>query len=107
MHTADYKIGMLKRQKLYQQEGKRLISIHYHEKPRLEQVLAENPRRSSVHRRRAATRCETTPFRILAEWADSASRKLYLAWFHDAGASCEFGPARFPVGRARPDVKSA
>jgi hypothetical protein len=27
MDTADYKIGMLKKQQLYQQQGKRLISL--------------------------------------------------------------------------------
>jgi len=32
MDTADYKIGMLKKQKLYQQEGKRLLSLHFSEK---------------------------------------------------------------------------
>ena len=40
MDTADYKIGMLKKQKLYQQEGKRLISLHFSEKDRLRDVLA-------------------------------------------------------------------
>ncbi len=39
MDTADYKIGMLKKQQLYQQEGKRLISIHPADKPRLDCVL--------------------------------------------------------------------
>jgi DNA-directed RNA polymerase subunit RPC12/RpoP len=39
MDTADYKIGMLKKQQLYQQEGKRLISIHPADKPRLDEVL--------------------------------------------------------------------
>lgn len=39
MDTADYKIGMLKKQQLYQQEGKRLISIHPADKPRLDRVL--------------------------------------------------------------------
>ena len=41
MDTADYKIGMLKKQKLYQQEGKRLISLHFSEKPRLAEMLRE------------------------------------------------------------------
>ena len=41
MDTADYKIGMLKKQKLYQQEGKRLISLYAAEKPRLPEVLGE------------------------------------------------------------------
>lgn len=39
MDTADYKIGMLKKQQLYQQEGKRLISIYPPDKPRLDAVL--------------------------------------------------------------------
>lgn len=39
MDTADYKIGMLKKQQLYQQEEKRLISIHPADKPRLEALL--------------------------------------------------------------------
>lgn len=41
MDTADYKIGMLKKQKLYQQQGKKLISVHREDKPRLEAVLRE------------------------------------------------------------------
>lgn len=41
MDTIDYKIGMLKKQKLYQQEGKRLISLHFTEKGRLCEVLQE------------------------------------------------------------------
>lgn len=39
MDTADYKIGMLKKQQLYQQEGKRLISIYPADKSRLDTVL--------------------------------------------------------------------
>jgi hypothetical protein len=39
MDTADYKIGMLKKQKLYQQQGKKLISLHFSEKNRLREVL--------------------------------------------------------------------
>jgi hypothetical protein len=39
MDTADYKIGMLKKQKLYQQEGKKLISLYPDNKPRLREVL--------------------------------------------------------------------
>lgn len=39
MDTAEYKIGMLKKQQLYQQEGKRLISIYPPDKPRLDAVL--------------------------------------------------------------------
>lgn len=41
MDTIDYKIGMLKKQKLYQQQGKRLISLYASEKPRLTEVLRE------------------------------------------------------------------
>lgn len=39
MDTVDYKIGMLKKLKLYQQEGKKLISIYREDKPKLESVL--------------------------------------------------------------------
>ena len=39
METADYKIGMLKKQQLYQQEGKRLISLYPSDKPRLDTIL--------------------------------------------------------------------
>ena len=41
MDTLDYKIGMMKKQKLYQQEGKRLISLYASDKPRLRDVLRE------------------------------------------------------------------
>ena len=41
MDTTDYKIGMLKKQKLYQQEGKRLISLFREDKPRIEALLEE------------------------------------------------------------------
>jgi hypothetical protein len=39
MDTADYKIGMLKKQQLYQQQGKKLISLYPDDKPRLHEVL--------------------------------------------------------------------
>jgi len=39
LDTADYKIGMLKKQSLYQQEGKRLVSLYPADKPRLDAVL--------------------------------------------------------------------
>jgi HEAT repeat protein len=39
MDTADYKIGMLKKQKLYQQQGKKLISLYPDDKPRLRETL--------------------------------------------------------------------
>ena len=41
MDTTDYKIGMLKKQKLYQQEGKRVISLYFRDKPQLREILAE------------------------------------------------------------------
>jgi hypothetical protein len=41
MDTADYKIGMLKKQQLYQQQGKRLISLFPKDKPRMKQVLLQ------------------------------------------------------------------
>jgi len=39
MDTADYKIGMLKKQQLYRQQGKRLVSLYPAEKPRLDAIL--------------------------------------------------------------------
>lgn len=41
MDTADYKIGMLKKQQLYQQQGKRLISLYPQDKPRLREKLLD------------------------------------------------------------------
>jgi len=41
MDTADYKIGMLKKQHLYQQQGKRLISLYPADKPRIKEALLE------------------------------------------------------------------
>jgi hypothetical protein len=41
MDTADYKIGMLKKQQLDQQEGKRLISIYPPDKSRLDAILRQ------------------------------------------------------------------
>lgn len=41
MDTADYKIGMLKKQKLYQQQGKKLVSLHPDDKPRMREILLE------------------------------------------------------------------
>lgn len=41
MDTLDYKIGMMKKQKLYQQEGKKLISLYAADKPRLRDILKE------------------------------------------------------------------
>jgi len=42
MDTADYKIGMLKKQKLYQQQGKRLISLYPEDKQHMQQQLLKN-----------------------------------------------------------------
>ena len=39
MDTIDYKIGMLKKLKLYQQEGKKLISLYREDKPQMEKAL--------------------------------------------------------------------
>ena len=39
MDTADDKIGMLKKQQLYQQQGKKLISLYPADKPDLQNVL--------------------------------------------------------------------
>lgn len=41
MDTTEYKIGMLKKQQLYQQEGKRLISIYPKDKSRLYSILRQ------------------------------------------------------------------
>ena len=41
MDTTDYKIGMLKKKKLYQQQGKRLVSIERDDTPNLEEVLED------------------------------------------------------------------
>jgi len=41
MDTADYKIGMLKKQQVYQQTGKRLVSIYRDDLPQIEAVLAQ------------------------------------------------------------------
>ena len=41
MDTADYKIGMLKKQKLYQQQGKKLISLYPKDKPQMRDRLLE------------------------------------------------------------------
>ncbi len=39
MDTADYKIGMLKKQQLYQQQGKKLISLYPNDKPHMREIL--------------------------------------------------------------------
>jgi hypothetical protein len=41
MDTADYKIGMLKKQQLYQQQGKKLVSLYPCDRPRMRAVLLE------------------------------------------------------------------
>ncbi|MCF7790690.1 MAG: hypothetical protein K9L78_01340 [Victivallales bacterium] len=41
MDTIDYKIGMLKKRKLYQQQGKKLISVSFKDKGNLEKILLE------------------------------------------------------------------
>ncbi len=44
MDTIDYKIGMLKKQKIYQQEGKRLISLYPEDKNDLDVALGKKLR---------------------------------------------------------------
>ena len=39
MDTTDYRIGMLKKLKLYQQQGKKLVSVHREDKPCIDKVL--------------------------------------------------------------------
>jgi hypothetical protein len=39
--NLDYQIGMMEKKKLYQQAGKKLLSLHAHEKPRLREALRE------------------------------------------------------------------
>jgi DNA-directed RNA polymerase subunit RPC12/RpoP len=41
MDTLDYKIGMMKKQKLYRQEGKKLISLYFKDKGRLTEILED------------------------------------------------------------------
>ncbi len=42
MDFADYKIGMFKKKQLYQQQGKRIVSLYPEDKPRMrEQLLAK------------------------------------------------------------------
>lgn len=44
MDTADYKIGMLKKQQLYQQQGKKLISLYPADKPAMRARILEKLR---------------------------------------------------------------
>jgi hypothetical protein len=39
MDTADYKIGMLKKQQLYQQQGKKIVSLYPEDRPRMREKL--------------------------------------------------------------------
>ncbi|MBI3985376.1 MAG: HEAT repeat domain-containing protein [Lentisphaerae bacterium] len=39
--NLDYQLGMLEKKKLYQQAGKKLVSLYAHEKPRLREALRE------------------------------------------------------------------
>lgn len=41
MDTLDYKIGMFKKQKIYQMTGKKLISLYAADKPKLSEILHE------------------------------------------------------------------
>lgn len=49
MDTADYKIGMLKKQQLYQQEGKRVISLYPSDKTRFDAALCAKLAFFGVH----------------------------------------------------------
>jgi hypothetical protein len=40
LDTAEYKMGMYKKQILYQQEGKRLVSVYPKDLPALDQLLS-------------------------------------------------------------------
>ena len=42
MDTTDYKIGMMKKQKLYQQQGKRLISLYPEDKASMRKISYTN-----------------------------------------------------------------
>ena len=50
--NLDYEIGMMEKKKLYQQAGKKLVSLHAHEKPRLRIALRE---KLGLHLRLPAT----------------------------------------------------
>jgi HEAT repeats len=54
MDTADYKIGMLKKQQLYQQEGKRLLSLYPADKTHLDAVLPAKLALFGYHASRAS-----------------------------------------------------
>ena len=41
MDTADYKIGMLKKQQLYQRQGKKLVSLYPDDKPRMRDIISD------------------------------------------------------------------
>lgn len=41
MDTLDYKIGMLKKQKVYQMTGKKFVSLYAFDKPNLAGILKE------------------------------------------------------------------
>jgi hypothetical protein len=49
MDTADYKIGMLKKQQLYQQQAKKLISLYPADKPCMREVLLQKLERLNQH----------------------------------------------------------
>ena len=50
MNTLDYKIGMLKKQKLYQQEGKRLISLYPEDKQNLDNAISHKLAQFAIER---------------------------------------------------------
>lgn len=61
MDTADYKIGMFKKQQLYQQEGKRLISLYPADKPRLDSILRTKLSFFGYHLPASASDSESAP----------------------------------------------
>ncbi|OPZ30603.1 MAG: HEAT repeat protein [Lentisphaerae bacterium ADurb.BinA184] len=61
--NLDYRIGMLEKQKLYQQAGKRVLSLYAHERPRLREAL----RKKLSRHLRLAPPPEAPPARNAAE----------------------------------------
>lgn len=103
MDTTDYKIAMLKKKKLYQQEGKKLVSVEREESDRIETVLQEKLSRH-IHlpsdplpdtKAGEAPSCAPTPAALLQEVGEEAEvscmfdvldryrRCLRLLLFHD------------------------
>ena len=69
MDTIDYKIGMLKKKQLYQQEGKRLISVFPEDKRRAVREYARVTRPCGYVGLNEATWLKTPPPPEIIEWA--------------------------------------